>query len=189
MHVAVTLDGRQHVDSCQPRNNWPAINFCTHWKLTPTPGSTIVHARHSRSRSSLDWIIDQPLQRSTGSACSRRRVRATFFAIRSKQFGKFRRWRWRWEEKNDDTVGRRKDDESTRDTFDGKSRRNSNGALVSFGSRTERYRFRYTECACAVPRQRRPKTTLRFSLFSTSFSPWSFLPPLDFPAALAASRW
>ena len=56
-------------------------------------------------------------------------------------------------------------------------------------SRTERYRFRYTECACAVPRQRRPKTTLRFSLFSTSFSPWSFLPPLDFPAALAASRW
>lgn len=99
MHVAVTLDGRQHVDSCQPRNNWPAINFCTHWKLTPTPGSTIVHARHSRSRSSLDWIIDQPLQRSTGSACSRRRVRATFFAIRSKQFGKFRRWRWRWEEK------------------------------------------------------------------------------------------
>lgn len=56
-----------------------------------------------------------------------------------------------------------------RGTFDGKSRRNSNGARV-FRITHGTYRFRYTECACAVPRRRRPKTTLRFSLFSASFS-------------------
>lgn len=77
--------------------------------------------------------------------------------------------------------------EKGRGTFDGKSRRNSNGARV-FRITHGTYRFRYTECACAVPRRRRPKTTLSFFLFSTSFS-LVFLPQLDssFLAAFVAN--
>lgn len=69
---------------------------------------------------------------------------------------------------------RGKDD--TRGTFDGKSRRNSNGARV-FRITHGTYRFKYTERACAMPRLRRPETAL---LVSPSLSPSSFRPRLSF---------
>lgn len=41
MHVTVTLNGGQHVDSCHPRNNWLPINFRNTLQLSPpaTPSS------------------------------------------------------------------------------------------------------------------------------------------------------
>lgn len=147
--------------------------FETHY-TTLTHG-TIEESSCSRitifSRSNVHRASHPQRRSSTGSAWSMnlflRSIPRGFFSI---PFFVSRR---RSEAKN----GRRnRAKKGTRGTFDGKSRRNSNGARV-FRITHGTYRFKYTGRACAVPRPTRPETALRFSIsLSLVFLPNIVLP-------------
>lgn len=149
--------------------------FETHYNShhRPPPPPTIQESSYSRiTMFSRSYHRSSHLQRSTGSA---------WFVIDELIYSYFRSilaptiflflFCFEKRAKRIRTDGEKRNrEERTRGTFDGKSRRNSNGARV-FRITHGTYRFKYTERACAMPRPRRPETALRFSIsFSLVFS-------------------
>lgn len=150
--------------------------FETHYTTLTTspPPPTIEESSYFRiTMYSRSYHRSSHLQRSTGSAWFIARIElipnlVRFFSI------PFFFFCFEKKARRGKAKPRGKDD--TRGTFDGKSRRNSNGARV-FRITHGTYRFKYTERACAMPRPRRPETAL---LVSPSLSPSSFRPRLSF---------
>lgn len=147
--------------------------FETHYTTLTTspPPPTIEESSYSRiTMYSRSYHRSSHLQRSTGSAWFIARIELIPNLVRFFSIPFFFLFR----EEGEVWKPRGKDD--TRGTFDGKSRRNSNGARV-FRITHGTYRFKYTERACAMPRPRRPETAL---LVSPSLSPSSFRPRSSF---------
>lgn len=133
MHVTVTLNGGQHVDSCHPRNNWLPINFRNALRLSlPATLSndprifvlsyhdalSIVSSIEPSSTFNRECMVHHrwiffSFSRSTS------RPKASFYSFFS--------FEEKAKRKRANAVKRSRE-ERTRGTFDGKSRRNSNGA-------------------------------------------------------------
>lgn len=133
MHVTVTLNGGQHVDSCHPRNNWLPINFRNALRLSLSATLSNDPRIFVLSYHDAPSIVSSIEPSSTFNRECMVHHRWIFFSFsrstsRSKDsFYSFFSFEEKAKRKRANAVKRSRE-ERTRGTFDGKSRRNSNGA-------------------------------------------------------------